>query len=64
MGDCAVDRVPAVRSEVTSCMACSLDSAMANSADSLLHLSCSSASVAGAASRYFLASSSSRYLHH
>ena len=44
-------------------MACSLDSASARSAASWLHLSCSSASVAGAASLYFFASSSSRYLH-
>ena len=58
-----VGGVPAVRREVTSCMACSFDSASASSADSLAQRSCSSASVAGAASRYFLASSSSRYLH-
>lgn len=58
-----MQHAPAVRREVTSCMACSLDSASARSAASWLHLSCSSASVAGAASLYFFASSSSRYLH-
>jgi len=55
--------VPAVRSDVMSCMVCSLDSASASSDASWLHLSCSSASVAGAASLYFFASSSSKYLH-
>lgn len=54
--------LPALRSDVTSSAACNRDSAATSSAAAPSHRSCSSARVAGAASLYLRASSSSSHL--